>query len=119
MLCFVLFCSVVLCRQCVSLHAQQWCGEGLAAADVAYVMCTSLEPSLLWKERELLDHYHAELCRGLEARFGKPPPVGEEDEGADGGDRSSSWYPWEQFVDDYRVAFLDYMRYVKGDCWPE
>ncbi|CAM9381912.1 unnamed protein product, partial [Ectocarpus sp. 12 AP-2014] len=51
----------------------QWCGEGLAAADAAYVICTSLEPSLLSRERELLDHYHAELSRGLEARFGKPP----------------------------------------------
>ncbi|CAN0582881.1 unnamed protein product, partial [Ectocarpus sp. 12 AP-2014] len=47
---------------------QQWCGEGLVAADAAYVICTSLEPSLLSRERELLDHYHAELSRGLEAR---------------------------------------------------
>ncbi|CAM9938700.1 unnamed protein product, partial [Ectocarpus fasciculatus] len=89
----------------------QWCGEGLAAADAAYVICTSLEPSLLSREQELLDHYHAELSRGLETRFGKPPaPQG--GEGSDG-----AWYPSEQFVDDYRVAFLDYMRCVVSTLW--
>eukprot|EP00752_Nemacystus_decipiens_P017867 g16019.t1 len=93
----------------------QWCGEGLAAADVAYVMCTSLEPAvLLSKERELLDHYHAELSRGLEARFGKP--VAEEGAGR-GENTGSSWYPMEQLEDDYRVAFLDYMRCVVGTLW--
>lgn len=98
----------------------KWCGEGLAAADVAYVMCTSLEPLILSKERGFLEHYHTELRRGLEARFGKPPPAGEGGgEGANGSDHSCSWYPWEQFVDDYRVAFLDYMRYARGDWLPE
>lgn len=105
----------------------QWCGEGLAAADVAYVMCTSLEPAVLANERELLDHYHAELSRGLEARFGKPPPrpppsppLGAErgrggggggaGEGGAGEGSRASWYPVEQLEDDYRVAYLDYMR---------
>lgn len=84
-------------------------------------MCTSLKPDVLSRERELLDHYHGELSRGLEARFGKPPPPpsrrspgegGDEaqmDPDADGGD-GAEWYPAEQFADDYRVAFLDYMR---------
>ncbi|CAM9760508.1 unnamed protein product, partial [Ectocarpus sp. 8 AP-2014] len=89
----------------------QWCGEGLAAADAAYVICTSLEPSLLSRERELLDHYHAELSWGLEARFGKPPaPEG-------GGGSDGAWYPSGQFADDYRVAFLDYMRCVVSTLW--
>ncbi|CAM9933060.1 unnamed protein product [Ectocarpus sp. 6 AP-2014] len=89
----------------------QWCGEGLAAADAAYVICTSLEPSLLSRERELLDHYHSELSRGLEARFGKPPaPEG-------GGGSDGAWYPSGQFADDYRVAFLDYMRCVVSTLW--
>ncbi|CBN80176.1 conserved unknown protein [Ectocarpus siliculosus] len=95
----------------VGVVTNEWCGEGLAATDAAYVICTSLEPSLLSRERELLDHYHAELSRGLEARFGKPSaPEG-------GGGSDGAWYPSGQFADDYRVAFLDYMRCVVSTLW--
>lgn len=145
------------------LGGGQWCGEGLAAADVAYLVCTSLEPSVLALEADLLAFYHAELIAGLRKRFGVlaegntaacgvvrgtnddggPDPLGaagfsrrqaegvsrgqgtgceggrcDDGSGAGGGDRvasvaSSDWhYPFEQFLDDYRVAFLDYMRCV-------
>ncbi|CAM9929602.1 unnamed protein product [Scytosiphon promiscuus] len=110
----------------------QWCGEGLAAADVAYVVCTSLEPSvLLSREGDLLKYYHAELCRGLETRFGKPPPPlappGATGDGGGvggafvgdggGGGGGEAWYSFQQFLDDYRVGFLDYMRCVVGTLW--
>lgn len=88
---------------------------------MAYVVCTSLEPSvLLSREGELLKHYHAELSRGLETRFGEPPGVTGDGEGGGGGASTGSnggggeWYSFEQFLDDYRVAFLDYMRCERG-----
>ncbi|CAN0498221.1 unnamed protein product, partial [Laminaria digitata] len=87
----------------------QWCGEGLAAADVAYIICTSLEPSVLASEGELLAHYHAELSAGLEKRF-SDPKANPATNGGGGGGGGASWYPFEQFMDDYRVSFLDYMR---------
>lgn len=111
------------------------------------MMCTSLEPSVLAVEEELLAFYHAELTVGLENRFGSLGNslaaarldtknegawsteeegslrgVGcmegrgnfSDDNGGGGGDRRGdggcSWYPFEQFMNDYRVAFLDYMR---------
>lgn len=92
------------------------------------MVCTSLEPALLSSEAQLLAYYHAELSTRLEKRLGPPPgnPVagdssslgGDRDDGgvpADaaavkGGAAGASWYPFEEFMEDYRVAFLDYVR---------
>lgn len=131
------------------------------------MICTSVEVSALNSERDLLEHYHAELVAGLENHVrsqGSPegaatrpssdspgpcdtrtssasvgarrenaleahlqvegsktdflPPGksasltenGANVTGAGGKLVVSPLYPWEQFVDDYRVAFLDYMR---------
>ena len=47
----------------------QWCGFGLAATDVAHHIAAALAPECVSGdgERELLDHYHAELCAALAA----------------------------------------------------
>ena len=111
-------CLIFVCVFCKNIFFfSQWCGEGLAAADVAYVICTSLEPSTLAAERELLEHYHTALSAGLDKRFGpKPNPAtavlpkdAAMPSGGGGGD-TTTWYTFEQFMDDYRVSFLDYMR---------
>lgn len=92
------------------------------------MVCTSLEPALLSSEAQLLAYYHAELSTRLGKRLGRPPGnpvVG--DSPSLGGSRGSggvpadaaavkgeaagtSWYPFEEFIEDYRVAFLDYVR---------
>lgn len=152
-------CQIICARIQFTL---QWCGEGLAAADVAYIICTSLEPSALALERELLAYYYSKLGDGLEKRFGAPPETPDRRVGAGGSakakggigsgaedvihpastageeshsgrreggssaeekygsrgayaraEHTRSWYPMQDFVDDYRVAFLDYMRYAR------
>lgn len=96
--------STISCRFCLApaLARGQWCGEGLAAADVAYLMCTSLQVDALPHEDALLKHYHAELCAHLEERRAS--------EGKSGDDAPPPRYSYEEFQEDYRVAFLDYAR---------
>ena len=53
----------------VGLIAFQWCGFGLAAADMAHHILAAVLPSCVLfdgrKEKELLDHYHLCLAKGL------------------------------------------------------
>lgn len=74
-------------------ETHQWCGEGLAAGDVAYLICTSVEPEALCREQELLRYYHAQLSSRLEEHWPNSPPG----------------YTFEEFLEDYRVAYLDYL----------
>lgn len=60
------------------------------------MICTSLEPNALACEEDLLRFYHAQLTSELEARFGDSAAF--------------SGYAFEEFMEDYRVAFLDYAR---------
>ncbi|CAM9524079.1 unnamed protein product, partial [Choristocarpus tenellus] len=84
----------------------KWCGEGLACSDVAYMMCTSLEPKTLELEGTLLRHYHKELEQVLFEKLG-PAPI---DMGSC--DVKGGHYPYAVFMKDYRVAFLNYVRWV-------
>lgn len=44
----------------------QYCGGGLGAKDVAYLLCSSVSGAVVGKYwEELLDHYHAELISRL------------------------------------------------------
>lgn len=108
----------------------------MAAADVAYVCCTSLDPSVLEAEPELLRFYYRELARQLGQRSddvsgskheglcscreasehsrhasdGSVESSGEEGPGVKTS-HDASCYSFEDFMMDYRVAFLDYTRY--------
>ncbi|CAN0137807.1 unnamed protein product, partial [Discosporangium mesarthrocarpum] len=86
----------------VKLIDWQWCGEGLGASDVAYLMCTSLEPSALGREADLLRHYHQELQTALSGR-GVLVSGGR----AEGG--GCGCISLEDFLEEYDVAFLNYV----------
>lgn len=84
----------------------QWCGWGLGATDLAYLLASSADPQLLTfdgrGEAALLDTYHALLCDALRA----------------GGVAEERWLSRAQLTTQYETALLDLCRLVVAYAWP-
>ena len=78
----------------------QYCGGGLGVKDIAYMMATSVAPSLVAQEAELLQHYHTHLMAALQGR-GTPCPE----------------YTVEIMTEHYEIAMLDFVRFMAGWGW--
>lgn len=81
----------------------QYAGSGLGAQDVAYLMASSVQSSVL-KTREM------ELLRGYHKRF-----LQQATESAQG--RRALAYSFEEFVSDYELGVLDFCRFCAGWGW--
>jgi Ser/Thr protein kinase RdoA (MazF antagonist) len=72
----------------------QYVGKGYGVKDVAYLFASSLSPTALGKEQELLQYYHEQLTSLL-------------------GDAASS-YTFEVMQAHFELALLDYVRFMAG-----
>jgi thiamine kinase-like enzyme len=95
----------------VGLIDFQWCGFGLAATDVAHHISAAVLPSCVSfdgrKEKELLDHYHSCLAKGL-VEFGVAGTAEEVEE---------KIYPRRVLQEQYEIALLDICRMVFAYAW--
>jgi len=81
----------------------QWTGAGLCATDVAYAIWTCPQLSVLEREDDLVQYYHAQLVKYLQELY--PEQMVE------------AWLTKDQFLQEYKVCFLDLSRCILADQW--
>ena len=79
----------------------QWSGAGIPEMDVAYILLSSANLDVLKalegeaELRDLLQRYYDQVLKLIEAR-------------------GLSWYSFDQFIRNFKLAALDYFRVVVG-----
>jgi len=81
----------------------QWTGAGLCATDVAYAIWTCPQLSVLVREDDHVQYYHAQLVQHLQVLY--PEQMVE------------TWLPQQQFLHEYKACFLDLSRCILADHW--
>lgn len=79
----------------------QYCGEGYGTKDVAYLLCSSVDETILQKhDQELLAYYFEHLHNQLRAQ-----------------QKDAPGYTWETMMLHYKLSLIDYARFMAGWGW--
>ena len=110
----------------------QWAGVGLGAADVMYMMHGCVHPAVIRDPRQELDilwHYWHTFVEAARVYGPQSNPAASHHVEAQTDDQGrplppvvylgpgQTPYTFQEFVRDYKLAFLDYVRVVFGYVW--
>lgn len=86
----------LLTSTCGAVQHLQYCGGGYGVKDVVYLLASSVDSSVLQKHEDaLLQHYHQQLVGAL-------------------GPERGSEYTLDIMTNHFRLALLDYVRFMAG-----
>lgn len=88
-------------KENVTVIDWQWCGIGIPALDVAYLLNTSVDIDALEHEKELLKYYYDQLCIESTVRD----------------INMAALYSFAQFYRHYQFGLLDYARTAISYFW--
>jgi len=90
----------------------QYCGGGLGAKDVAYLLCSSVSAAVVGRYcKELLHHYHAELTSRLRSRI---RISGISNNNTFNGEAAAEEYTLDVLEYHFRLCIADFVRFMNG-----